>query len=33
MIIAFVITVEDEGTTFLRNVGELLPDYTASHRQ
>jgi hypothetical protein len=31
-IIAFIITIEDESTTFLRNVGKLLPDYTASYR-
>jgi hypothetical protein len=30
MIIAFIITVEDKGSTFLQNVCDLLQDYTVS---
>jgi hypothetical protein len=31
LLVAFLFDPEDEGRMYLRNVGELLPDYTASH--
>jgi hypothetical protein len=30
-LLGLVIALEDGNSTFLRNVGELLPDYTESH--
>jgi hypothetical protein len=32
LLVATIIDIEDIGSIFLRNVGELLPDYTASYR-
>lgn len=31
MMMAFIIMVEHKGNTLLQHVGELLPEYTASH--